>query len=204
MPFGINKFLAEINKGGFSNISHYEAMIFPPVKMFDTDTRFNVRQQPSEIWVGQSLTYRINNITLPGRGVRALEYFMYGPEKKIATFANYPDLTTNIILSADLREREFILSWQDIMVGDHRKYNKLVHSSFDHGYYEEYVGTLELVLYNNNGDMTKAIRFIDAFPTGISDINYTWATDAHADFSVTWAYHHFHEIPIQVLGQFAT
>ena len=175
MAFEIKEFHGELNRNNFSHLSHFDVIITLPPNLFaisSTDT-------------ARSLNFRVNSVSFPGRTVRSTEYTLYGPEQKIGMYANYGDVNMSIICSADHREREFFMKWQDLVVGGHRVNS----SSYDIGYYNGYVAPIEINTYRSDGKKMKTTKLSDAYPSGIGNIEYSWTNNDHAMLPITWSYH---------------
>jgi hypothetical protein len=182
MSFNITKFGAELSSDGFSNLSHFLIRVGQPKGMLGT--RYDIAE-----W----LSYRIKSATLPGRSVRALEYFTYGPEQKIGGAGSYTDVQMQVICSSRHKERDFFLDWQDIIIGNHRKQVGYTTTMFDQGYYSNYISRVEIDVFDETGKVTKTVVLEEAYPNNIGDIQYDWGTSEHASFSVSWSYRYFYE-----------
>ncbi len=177
MPFNINDFQANISSKNFSRTDHFEVIF----------TGFGNESY---------LTYRAKSVNLPGRTANILEYFELGPEFKLGSFSNYTDVSIDFICTQDLSEREYFLSWQDLIVGNHRNERKA--GNLQQEYYKNYVKTIEIYIYNETSKKTKTVKLLEAFPTNIGDISYDWGTSEFATVNVTFAYRYF-EDPTRVL-----
>ncbi len=186
MSFNIHDFQGAINKTGYSKLAHFEGRVTTPPSM-SANTR--------------DLSLRILNMPLPGRVIRSSEFFMYGPEQKIATLANYADISMIILLSTDLKERDIILQWQDLIVGNYREEAAYTPSMFDHGYYDEYIGNLEIDIFDEAQKVKKTLRFEEAIPIAVGDITYDWSSQDFATLPVTWSYHRFYEKPLSTASE---
>jgi len=129
--FGLDEFTSELNRNGFARTSYFTVMITPPIKLFEND------RAAVEVF-GRSMSLRIEQAEMPARAPLSHDQRYYGPRRTIPYGYNSQPITFNIILSEDMRERNFFLRWQDLLLGQSR--NNTVGgtfpSQFDVGYYD--------------------------------------------------------------------
>ena len=142
MPFSLKEFNAEINKSGIANPSYFAVLITLPEKLISNFPQF-----------GKSMLLRIESASLPTRSILTHDQRYYGPIRRIPYGFTAMDLTMSIILSEDMREREVLMRWQDLMLGNARTRKDGTGSEpigiFDAGYYEDAVqgASIELFTY---------------------------------------------------------
>lgn len=154
----------------------------------------------SSLDVARSLSFRIDSITMPQRGVNVLTYQDYGAPYKIGGNLNYVDIDFSVILSPDLREREFFLRWQDLIGGDHRTGT----SNWDIGYYNSYICEQGFTIYqlDQNGNRTRAINLRDSYPLMVGSLSSNWAQTDIQRMNVTMAFRYFEEkeVPLPLIN----
>lgn len=188
MPFSIERFKAEIAKsGGFSLSNEFDVMV-PSV----------VGGVNLGIGVAENMTFRIESFSLPPRGVELIDYITYGPSQKIGGFANYIDVDLSVILSPDLRERNYFIKWQDLIVGTHRQENQNAferRSAFDIGYYNNYTSeNITIRKYRSDKETpVYELKLIDAFPSQVGSVGLDWNTVEIQKLNVTLTYRYFVE-----------
>ena len=132
--FGIDAFAAEIGKNGIARSSYFLVQITcPQLKDF---TGLN------------GLALRVEQVNMPARQMLTIDQNYYGPPRKIPyRFISQP-VSMTIIMSEDMREREFFMQWQDLFVGSMRQRGGLPGAAvYDCGYFKENVGTMEIKHY---------------------------------------------------------
>jgi hypothetical protein len=223
MSFNINQFQAEMTKNGIAKTSDFEVEItgypgdngggsFSLGGILDDITKRigneistaagfgNVFDSSSSSAIARSLSFRIDTITMPQRSVNMINYQTYGAPYKIGGNLNYVDIDFSVILSPDLREREFFLKWQDLIGGDHRTGT----TNWDIGYYDNYICKKGFTIYqlDPNGNRTRKIELIDSYPLMVGSINGNWATTDVQKINITMAFRYFEEeeIPIPLLN----
>ena len=128
MPFNINRFQGEMDRGGISRTDHFEVIITPPKNVFNllrdrtadnleiqsgVDSFAELAGGRKQLEVAESIMLRARSVNLPGRTVAQTEFFEHGSEYKIASASNYQNVSMGIICSDNLIEREFFLQWQE-------------------------------------------------------------------------------------------
>jgi len=138
MPFNIDRFNSEISKTGIAAPSQFEAII----------TRGpGGRILPQ---LDQGMRFRIESVNIPGRTMTALDQQYYGPIRSMPYKFTVPPISFTIVLSRDMREREFFMKWQDHFIGHARtNYNSgPVAGMYDSKYYDNGIGEIEIWQYS--------------------------------------------------------
>ena len=133
---------------GYAVSNRFEVLIFPPTLLASApvDTK--------------DISLRCKDITLPGRNLNTLtDSNIYGPTREIVNGVTYAeDIAMNFIASADLWERVFFEEWQQLAFND---------STWDLGYYNDYVGEVDIFILNRQNERRFGIKLIEAFPKTI-------------------------------------
>ena len=138
MPFNVADFNSQISRTGIAAPSHFEAVI----------TRGPGGRGLPEL--DQGMRFRIESVNLPGRNLTALDQQYHGPVRSMPYRFTVPPVTLTVIVSRDMREREFFMKWQDFFVG-HSRTNYSggpVPGMFDSKYYDDGVGEMEIWQYS--------------------------------------------------------
>jgi hypothetical protein len=149
MPFNVNEFTSNVNAaGGPALTSNFDVSIFAPTAIRELyASRMN------------DMRFRIEAIDFPSRSIAPISNVYHGPAYKFGGQATYIDITMTILLSSDLRERDVMMAWQDVLIGTSRKTSGLgatlangqrvgyPRDQFDCGYYKDYIGSLEINQY---------------------------------------------------------
>ena len=154
----IDKFRTEVvGSSGFARTNKYEVRINPPATISNADM---IRQ----------LVMRCENVTMPGVNLTtASDSNIYGPSRDIVEGVNYAEtIDLTFILDKNLEIRKYFQSWQ------HLTYNPL---SWNLNYYNEYIGTIDVFMLNENLEPTYGIRLWEAYPKTISAITLTNTAD---------------------------
>jgi hypothetical protein len=137
MAFGIDQFASEIGRSGVAKTSDFLVEITVPPMAFSS--------------VAQAMMLRIEQVSIPSRTLTTFQQNYYGPPRDIPyRFVSSP-ITLTILLSEDMREREFFMKWQDLFIGDRRSPVPLrPEAIYDCGYFKDCVGTVTIKQYGTS------------------------------------------------------
>lgn len=186
MPIQLNRFTSEVlnqnpltREGGLAKGSHFEIVFGFPSKL-------NVGARESEV-----LSLRSDSVSFPSRAPLSSDVKHFGPTtKRIYGFDSAP-VTTTIILSQNMVERDLFLRWQDLAVGDSRRSRDSQAGSFLVGYYDNYVSDITINKYNESGFKTMSTKLIDAYPSFVGEVGVDWGNDEMLKVNVTLTYRYF-------------
>jgi len=100
MPFTINEFTSELSKHGVAKASDFSVIVTPPPQV----------NNGAETW----LPLRIESVNMPSRSLMTIEQRYHGPIRYMPYSVIHTPVTITVILSEDMREREFFMKWQDV------------------------------------------------------------------------------------------
>ncbi|MEK9696009.1 MAG: hypothetical protein VW270_09600 [Candidatus Poseidoniales archaeon] len=182
MPFNVNNLVSAINKSGVAKTSHFEVQV---TGAGDTNLE-------------NSMMARVDTIDLPGRSLATVEHKFtnYGPINKVPYGGQiYGDITMSIILSEDMREKEYFEVWQNEIVNtgafDLGVVPQNALSKFNTKYFDNYLGVVTIRQYGSAGDLRSIYTLNEAYPLIINPISMSWAEDDVAKLSVTMAYRNY-------------
>lgn len=187
MTFNVNNLVSSINKSGVAKTSHFEVQI----------------TGAGDSSLEQDMMARIDAVDLPGRSLLTAEHKFsnYGPINKVPYGGQtYGDLTLSIILSEDMREKEYFEIWQNKIVNTGAFEQSSTQSAFFDGkaqskfnpkYFDEYFGTVTIRQYGAAGDLRSIYTLNETYPIIINPISMSWGQDDVAKMSVTLAYRNY-------------
>ena len=171
MPFNVNNLISSLNKTGVAHNSHYEVQV----------------TGPGETSVEQSIMLRAESIDIPGRTTQIVESRIYGPLRKIPYAGVYSDVGMIILLSEDLREREYFEQWHDKIMGT-GVFNTGGYGKYNPSYYDDYKGTVTIRQFGNAGDVMSVHTLQEAYPNAIAPIQMTAAGAELAKQTISFSY----------------
>lgn len=182
MTFNVNNLVTSLNKTGIAKTSHFEVQI----------------TGADDSAIEEGLMARVDSCELPGRSLMTAEHKFtnYGPLNKVPYGGQvYTDSSMTIILSEDMREKEYFEYWQNKIVntGAFEQTNRdgAVMSKFNTKYFINYTGTVTLRQYGSAGDLRSIHILNEAYPIIINPITMSWAQDDVARLNVTFVYRNY-------------
>ena len=180
LAFGIlNDFLAGYrDDSGFARPSRFEVLVLPPsklkigsssngkTKLEDAFTDiFNQMTTPPMM---KNISMKCKSITMPGRNLDTEpDTNLYGPPRQNVSGFSFAEINASFYLSNDLQERRYFEGWQEL------SFNR---SSWDMGYYNDYVGSLEIYQLDLEDRRRMGVKLFDVFPKTISGMSYDYGT----------------------------
>ena len=141
---------------GYAQPNRYEVIILPPSKLNigggNSQNIFaSLMQTQSSSNDLRQLSLRASNLTLPGRNLATSEEGnIYGPNREIVEGVTYADdISISFQASNDLKERVFFENWQKLAFNE---------TSWNIGYYWDYVGTIELYMLDKQDQKRYGIK----------------------------------------------
>ena len=185
MAFNINQFNADIASKGVSKESDFEVKIyFPQKKLGGLDS---------------DLTLRAEQAVIPGRSAQSIDDArdVVGPPRKIGYTAIYLPVTITFLCDEELRIKEKMEKWMDIITGNHRVAPRSAFTGttpFNPGYYSDYIGTIEIVKMNQTGTRAITTRLLEAYPLSIALLNLSWESSSLHKLQVEFQYRYYEQL----------
>lgn len=180
MPFDVSAFIAVIGEKSVAPTSAFEVMISGPVV---SDT------------YGGDLTMRCDSVVFPGRSLTTTAFSSYGVARDIVTSQQLSKITCTFICSEDFSEKNFFQRWQDMACGNSRRQSGYGEGMFDLGYYDTYIGTVDIIQYSPTGEETYTCKLLEAYPVEIGALPASWDNDGIHRLQVTFQYYIFRDDP---------
>ena len=144
---------------GYAQPNRYEVLILPPAKVGGGGQQniFSGTERQSD---ARAISLRAQNVTLPGRNLAtSQESNVYGPDREIVEGVTYADdISMSFQSSSGLAERVFFENWQK-QAFDEKTWNI--------GYYNDYIGTVEIYVLDKQEHRRYGIKLWEAFPKTI-------------------------------------
>ena len=188
----LNELLASFRDpdGGMALPSSYEVLFLPPSGTRATSPGASTNLF-TQVLLGQvggqeqrEVGYQCNSIAFPARGIDTTpDENIYGPARKIATGYTYANITGKFYCHDDMREKKFFETWQRLA------YNP---QTFAMGYYDDYVGTIQIYQLDREKNRRYGCELIECFPTDIAEqtLDASPATSVQ-EVSVTFSYRYW-------------
>ncbi len=171
MPFNVNDLVSSLNKTGVAHTSHFELQV----------------TGPGETSVEQSIMMRCDTVDLPSRTAQVAEYRVYGPIRKVPYGGVYADVGATIILSEDMREREYFELWHDKIMGT-GVFKTGGNGKYNPSYYDDFKGTVTIRQFGNSGSEMSVYTLNEAYPISIAPVQMSWAGAEVAKQTISFAF----------------
>ena len=149
---------------GYAHPNRYEVIISPPVgggQSFGNITNQKIGEPKG--FNTREISLRCDSVSIPGRNLStATDTNIYGPTREVVEGVTYAeDITLTFKSTSELTERVFFESWQEQAFND---------QTWDVGYYNDYVGVVDIYLLDREDKRRYGIRLWEAFPKTINAI----------------------------------
>ena len=174
---------------GMSRKNRYEVTLYPPTGA--RGSRGNTTNVFSKIMgdllgdgTVRATGLRCESISLPGRNMDSTsDSNIYGPEREIVTGYSFGDINATFQCSSDMREKKYWETWQRLT------YNP---KTFDIGYYNDYVGTVDIHTLDEQEKRRYGCRLVEAWPKTIAAQELSYGTvNTYQTVTVTIAYRYW-------------
>jgi hypothetical protein len=147
-----------------------------------------------ELLIGgnKEIAFRTVSVTAPGRSIGAAASGVYGATQEVGHSGIYAPVSAQIYCSPDHSERKYFNKWQDFVIGSARTAGG-AESSFDVGYYKEYVRDIIIKQYDEEGKEKHEIKLIEAYPRTVGELSYSYQASELLLFTVSLQYRYFEE-----------
>jgi hypothetical protein len=194
MAFNITQFTSDIRNRGVSKESQFEVRIFFP------DTLIIGGQFAGGLDAG--LTLRAESASIPGRTSQTIDDArdVTGPVRKIGYAPIYVPMDITFLCDEELNVKEKMDSWMDIILGNHRVAGAGQRNStklFNPGYYSDYIGTIDILKFNETGEKVVTTRLLEAYPFSIALLNLSWESEALQKLQVQFQYRYYEQLNVK-------
>ena len=154
------------DNNGYAHPNKYEVLIHQPAKLGGGgfENVFSGMERKSDI---REISMRCEAVQLPGRNLSTgTDSNIYGPTREVVEGVTYAeDLNMVFQASSGLDERVFFENWQ------RQAFNE---QTWNIGYYNDYVGTIEIYLLDKQNQRRYGLKVHEAFPKTVTatDLNY--------------------------------
>ena len=177
--FGLmNDVLASFgDQNAYGRPNQYEVQIHPPRSSSPAMGGHNVRD----------ISLRAESFQMPGRSLEtqiASAGAITGPQREYVTQPLFADeISMTFQSTSGLDERRLFEQWQQL------SYNV---TTFDVGYYYDYVGTLDIYLLNQNNQKTFGMRIEECYPKSIAALELAAGPSTEiTKTTVAWTFRKF-------------
>jgi len=125
------------------------------------------------------LTFRCENAQIPGRTLATTEQRIYGPIEKFPYLTTYNDLDLTLIVDSDMKQKKLFDAWVELV-------NPSSTNNFK--YRDTYATDITIIQYDVTDRATYIVRFVEAYPISINQMDLDWSADGYHKLNATFAY----------------
>mgnify|MGYP003650295431 FL=1 len=187
----LNEVLAGFHsKDGYARANRYEVMLNAPTGekgtgKADLQNIFSkVMQAAKGDGTVRKTGLRCESISFPGRNLdTSPDTNIYGPTREIVSGFSFAEITGVFVCSSDMREKLFFETWQRLAFDP---------QSWALGYYDDYVGSIDIHQLDENDNKRYGVQLIEAFPKTIAEQSLGYGSnDTLHKISVTFSYRYW-------------
>lgn len=163
--------------------------ISPSVPLVDGGEGFgkklsNLKEGVKEFYNGeitlQKLRFLCETVSIPGQAIVPIQYQDYGnPYTMGQSMTQNTDLNVSFIVERGWKVDRMINQWMNMVVDCNptsKSGEQHPLSSYDVGYYNDYVGTVQVYKYDMQGDIECIYTYQDAYPIQKNQVDLSWAS----------------------------
>ena len=187
----LNEILATFrSQDGYARPTKYEVIITPPTGYRGTGGTDKSTNKFGELLreKGTSLVRKVSmetsQVSFPGMTLESQEDTnIYGPVRKIVTGQTFAEISTSVRVSTDFRERNFFDDWQRIAAN---------RADFSVGYYDDYVGTMQIFQLDQNDRRRHGVELVECYPSTVGELQADYGNlNSIYLMPVTWSYRYW-------------
>ena len=178
---------------GMSRTNRYEVTLYPPTGYKGTGqgASNNIFPKIMGELLGDGTVratgLKCESISFPGRNLDTTEDTnIYGPVRNIVTGFSFADVAATFQCSSDMKEKKYFETWQRMA------YNP---QTFSMGYYDDYIGAVEIHALDEQDNRRYGVRLVEAFPKSINEQALSYENGAsYQTITVNFAYRYWQNL----------
>jgi len=187
----LNEVLAGFHsKDGYARANRYEVMLNAPTGekgtgKADLQNIFSkVMQAAKGDGTVRKTGLRCESISFPGRNLdTSPDTNIYGPTREIVSGFSFAEISATFVCSSDMNEKLFFETWQRLAFDP---------QSWGLGYYDDYVGAVDIHQLDQSNRKRYGVQLIEAFPKTIAEQSLSYASnDTIHKINVTFSYRYW-------------
>jgi len=150
------------------------------------DVKISLPGKLSTLLSTETLSYRCEMATLPGRTMETSDLRIYGPSEKMPHRTSYVDITMTFIVTDAMVERQAFDAWLDLI-------NPTANWNIE--YKSNYVSDIIITQYDLVGDVSYAVKLYEAYPLVVNQLDLDWSNEAlYHKLSVVFTYRYWQNV----------
>jgi len=134
------------------------------------------------IAINRHMMFNCNQAGIPGHNIGSFEHSLIGPKRKIPNEELFDDLSLSFYNGHHLYEIEAIYKWMNLIAGK---------ETYRMAYYNDIVADINIVIYDLRENKVGEVKFAEAYPIGMSEVEFGYATESPSMLNVNFTYHSY-------------
>ena len=133
----------------------------------------------------RSVAIKCTSIALPAKTLQvSQDTNIYGPVREVVNGLEFGDITANFtMLRSDMKEKKYFEAWQGLTFNP---------ASWSVGYYDDYVGSVDIYQLDEQNRRKYGIKLIEAFPKVIGEMALDMGTNnSVSTLPITFSYRYW-------------
>lgn len=130
--------------------------------------------------IDQYILFNAHACGIPGTSIGSFEGSIVGPKRKLPNEEIYDDLSITFYNNHHIDEMYKIRKWMKLIGGD---------DSYRISYYNDIIADINIIIYDLRENKIAEVKFTEAYPIGVSELELSYAGEAPSDITVNFAYH---------------
>lgn len=177
MAFNIQSFKSNISSFGYLKPSHFEVGVAPP-RFMQGAQLVSSSGVSSVASMTDRLRFRIDQVVIPGASLMSSEVQVYGVgvQQKMPFNAFLHDSNFTVLVDKKAELWHFWYNWVRYI----NEFNgtettaQLRNPSFNVRYKDDYSTTMQIVMYDDEGEVNTRVNLYEAFPSSVREIPLAW------------------------------
>jgi hypothetical protein len=177
MAFNIQSFKSNISSFGYLKPSHFEVGVAPP-RFMQGAQLISSNGVSSVASMTDRLRFRIDQVVIPGASLMSSEVQVYGVgvQQKMPFNAFLHDSNFTVLVDKKAELWHFWYNWVRYI----NEFNgtettaQLRNPSFNVRYKDDYSTTMQIVMYDDEGEVNTRVNLYEAFPSSVREIPLAW------------------------------
>ena len=185
----LNELLAGFQRTDcYAKPAKYEVIITPPTVYRGSGDNASsnifgqiLNENPDD---ARKVSMEMSQASFPGMTLETMEDTnIYGPTRKIVSGQTFAEMSTSVRVSNDFKERNFFDSWQRIAAN---------RQDFSVGYYDDYVGTLQIFQLDKEDRRKHGVELVECYPSVVGELQADYGNlNSIYLLPVTWSYRYW-------------
>jgi hypothetical protein len=181
MPFNIATFKSNIANTGLIKVNKFSLVLSPPTALLNSVLTTGT-SSTSLTTIAQQLSFRVNNIRTPGITLITsdVRHYGMGATQKQPVASQFSDAGFSVLCDNKGNMWQFWHNWiksvyQFTGTTDAQGISSNQFPTYLSNYKSDYSTTMQIVIYDDIGNIVQKINLFEAFPYSLREVNLDWS-----------------------------